>query len=70
MQTASDRSLFMLIISDIITIHLIFLLQCSIINPSPLFSSKKIDSARFHQRAFFLPAQPECKPYKRSVSRS
>jgi hypothetical protein len=48
-----------MMISDIITIDLIFLLRRSIIALSPLFSSKKIDSARFNQRAFFC---PQCCP--------
>ncbi|WP_295995394.1 hypothetical protein [Rugamonas sp.] len=59
----SFRKLIIIIMKD----HWLYIPQRSIIHLSPLFSSKKIDLARSHQRAFFCPgaaraaAPPESK---------
>jgi hypothetical protein len=49
-------SSFMALISIIINQNWISFAQCSMMQLSPLFSSKEIDFSPLHERAFFYPA--------------
>jgi hypothetical protein len=54
-EKATLPQIFATLITDITKINWRNVLRCSMMHLSPLFSSKKIDSARCLQRAFFCP---------------